>query len=142
MLKTILVAIAGLSIATCANAAQASSDIKILEQALACDIPPGQAKPVIKALKALGAKSVGAGTFSLPGPLLVDGLPATQVHVGEEDGVESYIAVFHGVELKALAEHAQLKPLAASYVRDTKHGRLSGDVRDRTDVWLTCTITQ
>ena len=125
-----------------AHATEMSSAIQTIERALACDLPTGQAKAVSKALKTMGAKPDGAGTFALPGPLLVDGLPATQVHVGDDDGVDTYIAVFHATALNDVAAKASLKPLAASFVRDTKHGRLSADVRDRTDVWLTCTVTQ
>ena len=147
MLRAVFLAVLALSsqavvMAATPGGANTASANAIVTQALACDLGPGKADAVRKALQILAAVPDGAGTFTLRAPLSVNGLSVSQVHVGDEDGVDTYIAVLKAAAIADVAAKANLKPLAQSFVRDTKHGRLSADVRDRTDVWLTCTVTQ
>jgi hypothetical protein len=128
--------------ATTPGATNTAGAKAIVTQALACDLAPGKADSVSKALQILTSTRGGAGTFTLRAPLSVSGLLVSQVQVDDQDGVDTYIAVLKSAAIADVAAKANLKPLAKSFVRDTKHGRLSADVRDQTDVWLTCTVTQ
>lgn len=113
----------------------------LVASALACELPNGKAKSVLAALRKLGAKpGPDEGDFNLVKPITVFGMPVTRVNVmPDNDGVDTYIAIFPGASVDTVAAAAQLKSVGGSYQRDLKNGALSADVRDRKDVWLSCT---
>lgn len=128
-----------------ASAAPAMNATSTVIKALICEMAPGQGPSVLAALKALGATpGKRGGEFILPAPITAFGLAISRLNAVPSDGeaADSYTAVFPKAQLADIAKIAQLKPLAGGHVRDTKHGRLSADVRDREDIHLTCTATQ
>lgn len=139
---TLAIAFAAVS----AQAADSRAAAATVTKALTCDIADGKAAAVVKAVKALGAKpGKDENDYVLASPITVFGLAVTRINVtpgDDEGGPDSYVAIFANAKPADIATAAQLKPLAGGFVRDTKTGRLAADVRDRTDVWLTCTPTQ
>lgn len=139
---TLAIAFAAVS----AQAADTRAAAATVTKALTCDIADGKAATVVKAMKALGAKpGKDENDYVLASPITVFGLDVTRINVtpgDEESGPDSYVAIFANAKPADIATAAQLKPLAGGFVRDTKTGRLAADVRDRTDVWLTCTPTK
>ena len=118
---------------------------EIIQSALMCDLSPGRAAAVVKAVREQKAQhGTHENDYLLPVPTQVFGLTVQHINVTPSDGEspDSYAAIFAGAVLADVATAARLKPLAGGFVRDTKHGRLSADVRDRTNVHLTCTSTQ
>ncbi len=136
---TLAIAFAAVS----AQAADTRAAAATVTKALTCEIADGKAAAVVKAVKALGAKpGKYENDYVLASPITVFGLDVTHINVtpGDEgSGPDFYIATFPNAKLADIATAAQLKPLAGGFVRDTKTGRLAAEVRDRTDVWLTCT---
>lgn len=139
---TLAIAFAAVS----AQAADTRAAAATVTKALTCEIADGKAAAVVKAVKALGAKpGKDENDYVLASPITVFGLDVTRINVtagDEEGGPDSYVAIFANAKPADIATAAQLKPLAGGFVRDTKTGRLAADVRDRTDVWLTCTPTK
>lgn len=128
-----------------AQAADTRAATATVTKALTCEIANGKAAVVVKAVKALGAKpGKDENDYVLAPPITVFGLDVTRINVtpSDGDGPDSYVAIFKNAKPDEIAKAAQLKPLAGGFVRDTKTGRLSADIRDHTDVWLTCTPTQ
>jgi hypothetical protein len=124
--------------------ATAATPAVVLEQALRCELPMGKAESVQQALKGLGAKPGAGGVsngYGLPAPVRPFGLAVQQFSVSADE-VETYIATLPGARLEDVAKAAKLKPVAGGYGRDTKHGTLLADVRERGDIWLMCTVTQ
>ena len=122
----------------------APSPAAIVEQALRCELPMGKSDSVQAALKSLGAKPGAAGVtgaYVLPKPVPAFGLAITRVSVNADE-VETYIATLPGARLQDVAKAANLKQVAGGYGRDTRHGTLLADVRERGEVWLMCTVTQ
>lgn len=139
--------------AVAATSTQAASPTATVTAALTCSAASGKVPGVITALKRLGAKpGRDDGDYTLPSPLAVFGLPVSAVNVnakdpdGESYMADTYIAIIRGHSLDAVAKAANLKligsPTAPTFIRDTKVGRLTADVRDGADVWLTCTVTK
>lgn len=134
----------GMLLAIPATAATAATPAAVLEQALRCELPMGKADSVQQALKGLGAKPGAGGVsngYRLPAPVRPFGLAVQQLSVSADE-VETYIATLPGARLEDVAKAANLKPVAGGYGRDTKHGTLLADVRERGDIWLMCTVTQ
>lgn len=122
----------------------ASAPAAIVEQALRCELPMGKSDSVHKALKSLSAQPGAGGVtsaYALPKPVSAFGLTITRVSVSADE-VETYIATLPGARLEDVAKAASLKQVAGGYGRDTKHGTLLADVRERGEVWLMCTVTQ
>lgn len=127
-----------------AFAVAAPAPAVIVEQALRCELPVGKSDNVHKALKSLGAKPGAGGVtgaYVLSKPVPAFGLAITRVSVSADE-VETYIATLPGARLEDVAKAANLKQVAGGYGRDTKHGTLLADVRERGEVWLMCTVTQ
>ncbi|WP_298595292.1 hypothetical protein [uncultured Zoogloea sp.] len=139
---TLAIAFAAVS----AQAADTRAAAATVTKALTCEIADGKAAAVVKAVKALGAKpGKDENDYVLASPITVFGLDVTRINVtpgDDEGGPDSYVAIFANAKPADIATAAQLKPLAGGFVRDTKTGRLAADVRDRTDVWLSCTPTK
>ena len=148
---TLAIAFAAVS----AQAADTRAAAATVTKALTCEIADGKAAAVVKAVKALGAKpGKDENDYVLASPITVFGIDVTRINVTPSDGEgpDSYVAIFANAKPADIATAAQLKPLAGGnrcagkcegpFIRDTKTGRLAADVRDRTDVWLTCTPTQ
>jgi hypothetical protein len=122
----------------------APSPAAIVDQALRCELPMGKSDRVQAALKSLGAKPGAggvSGAYVLSKPVPAFGLTITRVSVNADE-VETYIATLPGARLEDVAKAANLKQVAGGYGRDTKHGTLLADVRERGEVWLMCTVTQ
>jgi hypothetical protein len=137
-----IIAIAITLAAVSAQAADTRAALTTVTKALTCEIKDGKAAAVLKAVKALGAKpGKDENDYVLASPITVFGLDVTNINVtpSEGEGPDSYMAIFANANPADIAAAAQLKPLAGGFVRDTKTGRLSADVRDRTNVWLVCT---
>lgn len=116
----------------------------LIEQALRCELPMGKAGSVRQALKGLGAKPGAGGAandYGLPTPVRPFSLEVTRFSV-TDDEVETYIATLPGARIEDVAKSAKLTQVAGGYGRDTKHGTLLADVRERGEVWLMCTVTQ
>jgi hypothetical protein len=133
--------------------AQAASPAETVSAALSCNTTSGKVPAVIASLKKLGATAGrDEGDYTLPSPISVFGMPVGAVNVnakdpdGESYMADTYIAIIHDSTLDAVAKAASLKPIgslkAQTFVRDTKAGRLTAEVRDGADVWLTCTVTK
>lgn len=141
------VTVASTAIAAAKPAVPASTPAAIIEQALRCELPPGQFDRVQQALKRLGARPAAnsgqhiEGAYVLSSPVQPFGLAVTRLSATADD-VESYIATLPGARLEDVARAAQLKKVAGGYGRDTRHGTLQADVRERGEVWLMCTVTQ
>lgn len=123
-------------------ATPAAADTALVEQALRCELGVGKAPAVAKALKRLGAKvDADAGKYTLPNPVRPFGLPVSVVTLNTDD-IEIYFSVFPGGNGADIAKAAKLKPLGGDYTRDTQHGTLLTGLSDRTDAWLSCTVTR
>jgi hypothetical protein len=62
-------------------------------------------------------------------------------HQRERGRGEAYIAALPRARLEPVAKAASLKQVAGGYGRDTRHGTLLADGRERGEVWLMCTVT-
>ena len=132
----------GAAALTSPAALAATSAASVVEQALMCEQGVGKAPAVEKALKSLGAKlDAKSGDYVLPAPVRPFGLTVSRVTVNTDD-VETYIAVLPGGKNTDIARAAKLKEVAGEYTRDTKHGTLQTGLRNHTEVWLACTVTQ
>ena len=131
------------ALASASPAADRKKAEALVAKALSCEVGHGNAKDVVKALAALGARpGKFAGDFVLPAPVKVFGLPVTHVSALPADlGVDTYIAVFPSGDLAAVAAAAQLNSKGTYYRREGIHGRLTADMRSRVDVWLSCATT-
>lgn len=141
MKNTIIALAIGLATVS-TQAADTRAAAAVVTKALTCEIGNHKADSVIKAVKTLGAKpGKDANDYVLASPITVFGLDVTQISItpSEGEGPDSYVAIFTNAKSADIAAAARLKPLAGGFVRDTKTGRLAADVRDRTNVWLTCT---
>lgn len=138
------VAVGSTAVAATKPAVSAATPAATIEQALRCELPLGQFARVQQALKRAGARpgSDGVeGSHVLANPVHPFGLAVTRLSANADE-VESYIATLPGARLEDVARAAQLKKTAGSYGRDTRHGTLQADVRERGEVWLMCTVTQ
>lgn len=113
-----------------------------LTRAIMCEVKNIKATAVVKAAKKLGTpRSNDPTDYTLASPITVFGLQVNRVSITPDDGENpaSYVAVFSNAKLADIASAAKLKPLAGGFIRDAEAGRISADVRDSTDVWITCT---
>lgn len=121
------------------------ADKENLRTALMCQLPRGKAGDVVLALHRQKAHLGSNKTnYVLAEEVEIFGLKVKKIVVNpsDDESPDSYTAIFADTTLKKVATAAQLKPLAGGYIRDTEHGRLSADIRDRKNIHLTCTVTQ
>ncbi|MET0319773.1 MAG: hypothetical protein ABW069_03520 [Duganella sp.] len=144
LLLSLLATIAIPMMPAIAAMAAAPAPAALIEQALRCELPMGKAGSVRQALKGLGARTGAGGVanaYVLPTAVRPFSLEVTRFSV-TDDEVETYIATLPGARIEDVAKSAKLTQVAGGYGRDTKHGTLLADVRERGEVWLMCTVTQ
>ena len=141
-MQTLLWSFLGAAALSSTALAAAPADTALVEQALRCELGVGKAGAVDQALKRLGAKGNAAeGKYLLPKPVSPFGMPVSVVTINTDD-VEIYFSIFPGGNGAEIARAAKLQPLGTDFSRDTRHGTLLTGLSDRTDAWLSCTVTK
>lgn len=141
-MQTLLWSFLGAAALSSTALAATPADTALVEQALRCELGVGKAGAVDKALKRLGAKvNAAEGKYLLPKPVRPFGMPVSVVTINTDD-VEIYFSIFPGGNGAEIARAAKLQPLGTDFSRDTRHGTLLTGLSDRTDAWLSCTVTK
>jgi hypothetical protein len=135
-MKTFLVVIGAALAMSAANAADTAQAQKTLTKALTCEAK-ASAQQVLSALKVLKAKpSKDNSDYILPSPISVFGLPVTKISVDED--TPSFTTTFDNVTAATVANAGGMKAVGKAFTKDATHGYLTADVRDKSDVWVTC----